>query len=82
VLQHFRAAANQGKAAIGYSDPTSPECGGSRRLLAFILQPSVIERILSYLGLPTEPPQVYPARASPEQEEFGLSPMAMPRRTP
>ncbi len=33
---------------------TCPDCGGSRRLLAFILKPSAIERILSHLGLPTE----------------------------
>ncbi|MHC4921003.1 MAG: transposase [Planctomycetota bacterium] len=52
---------------------TCPECGGSRRLLAFILKPSVIERILSHLGLPTEPPELHPARASPEQEEFGFA---------
>ncbi len=52
---------------------TCPDCGGPRRLLAFILKPSVIERILSHLGLPTEPPLVYAARASPEQEEFGFA---------
>jgi Putative transposase len=52
---------------------TCPECGGSRRLLAFILKPSAIERILSHLGLPTELPKVHPARASPEQEEFGFA---------
>ncbi len=52
---------------------TCPDCGGPRRLLAFILKPSVIERILSHLGLPTEPPKVYAARASPEQEEFGFA---------
>ena len=52
---------------------TCPHCGGPRRLLAFILKPSAIERILSHLGLPTEPPKVYPARASPEQEELGFA---------
>ena len=52
---------------------TCPHCGGPRRLLAFILKPSAIERILSHLGLPTEPPWVYAARASPEQEEFGFA---------
>ncbi len=29
--------------------------------------------ILKHLGLPTEPPTVHPARASPEQEEFGFA---------
>ena len=52
---------------------TCPDCGGPRRLLAFILNPSAIERILRHLRLPTEPPTVYPARASPEQEEFGFA---------
>ncbi len=32
-----------------------------------------IERILSHLGLPTEPPKLHPARASPEQEELGFA---------
>ena len=52
---------------------TCPDCGGARRLLAFILKPSAIERILRHLGLPTELPMVCPARASPEQEEFGFA---------
>ena len=52
---------------------TCPECGGPRRLLAFILKPSAIERILSHLGLATEPLKVHPARASPEQEQFGFA---------
>jgi len=52
---------------------TCQECGGSRRLLAFILKPSVIERILSHLGLSTELPKVHPARASPEQEELAFA---------
>ena len=52
---------------------TCPECGGRRRLLAFILKPSAIERILSHLGLATEPPKVHPARASPQQEELGFA---------
>jgi len=51
---------------------TCPECGGSRRLLAFILEPSAIEKILRHLNLPTELPRVHPARASPGQEEFGF----------
>ena len=52
---------------------TCPECGGRRRLLAFILKPSAIERILSHMGLATEPPKVHPARASPQQEELGFA---------
>lgn len=52
---------------------TCPDCGGSRRLLAFILEPLAIARILRHLGLPTELPNVHPARASPEQEQFGFA---------
>jgi hypothetical protein len=32
-----------------------PRCGGTTRVLSVILDPDVIERILSHLGLPTEP---------------------------
>jgi hypothetical protein len=42
-------------------------CGGRRKVLSFILSTEVILKILSHLGLPTEPPSVHPARASPEQ---------------
>ena len=52
---------------------TCPHCGGRRRLLAFILRPSAIERILRHLCLPTDPPRVYPARASPAQEQFDFA---------
>ena len=32
-----------------------------------------IDKILRHLGLPTELPRVHPARASPQQEEFGFA---------
>ena len=41
-------------------------CGGRRRVIAFITQTSVVERILSHLGLPTERPLVMPARSPPD----------------
>ena len=41
------------------------ECGGQRRLLAAILEPEPIRRILLHLGLPADPPPVAPARAPP-----------------
>jgi hypothetical protein len=41
-------------------------CGGRRKVLSFILDTDVIIKILTHLGLPTEPPLVHPARASPE----------------
>jgi hypothetical protein len=43
------------------------ECGGLRRLLAFITDKASIRRILSHLGLPLDPPKVAPARPPPMQ---------------
>jgi hypothetical protein len=40
-------------------------CGGRRRLIALILDPPVVGRILKSLGLPTEPPAVCAARPPP-----------------
>jgi len=38
------------------------------RIIAFILDRSVIERILTYIGEPVTPPPVLPARAPPQAE--------------
>jgi hypothetical protein len=43
------------------------ECGGLRRLLAFITDNTSIRRILAHLGLPPDPPPTSPARAPPMQ---------------
>jgi hypothetical protein len=43
-----------------------PWCGGSRKLLAGIFDADAIHRLLAHLGLPTEPPELAPARAPPE----------------
>jgi len=43
-----------------------PRCGEAMRIVAFIQEPPVIERILRHIGEPTEAPQVLPARA-PQQ---------------
>jgi hypothetical protein len=45
------------------------ECGGGRRVPAFLTDPSVVKKILVHLGLPSRPPLVAPARASPLEEE-------------
>ncbi|MFT4842318.1 MAG: hypothetical protein ACI90M_002792 [Candidatus Azotimanducaceae bacterium] len=45
---------------------TCPNCGGVRRLLAAIQDPSSIERVLRAMGLPWEAPQLAVARAPPE----------------
>ena len=38
------------------------------RLIAFILEPPVVEKILAHMGEPTEPPAILPARAPPQVE--------------
>ena len=47
---------------------TCEKCGQPMRLIAFILEPPVIEKILTHVGEPTEPPAVLPARAPPQVE--------------
>lgn len=39
-----------------------PNCGEPMRIIAFILDRPVIERILTHIGEPTEAPKVWPAR--------------------
>jgi len=39
-----------------------PDCGGRLRLLATIADQAVVEKILTHLGLPVEPPRPSPAR--------------------
>jgi hypothetical protein len=51
-----------------------PRCGEAMRIVAFIQDPPVIERILHHIGEPTEAPQVLPARAPPQHAlEFDQS---------
>jgi hypothetical protein len=38
------------------------------RIIAFVLDPPVIERILSHIDEPTMPPAVAPARSPPQAE--------------
>ena len=45
-----------------------PKCGEPMRIIAFVLDPTVIERILGHIGEPTEAPVVLPARSPPQQE--------------
>lgn len=47
-------------------------CGSKMHHISHIEHPQTIERILSHLGLPTEPPRKAPARAPPQCElDFG-----------
>ncbi len=45
-----------------------PKCGEPMRIIAFILEPPVIERLLTHVGEPTAAPEVLPARAPPQSE--------------
>jgi hypothetical protein len=45
-------------------------CGGRRRMLAAVMNPVAVRAILASLGLPTEVPELLPARASPEPLEW------------
>ena len=49
-----------------HSSPQAGSRSDSMRIIAFILDPPVIERILSHIGLPTTAPEVLPARAPPQ----------------
>ena len=40
-----------------------PNCGGKFELLAIIMSPAVIQRILTHLRLPSAPPSITEARA-------------------
>jgi hypothetical protein len=44
-------------------------CGVPMVVLAFLTDPTVVQKILAHLGLPTTPPPVAPARL-PAQEEL------------
>ncbi|MBE0565690.1 MAG: hypothetical protein IH621_07035, partial [Krumholzibacteria bacterium] len=48
-----------------------PRCGEPTRIIAFVLDPPVIERILRHIGEPTQAPAVQPAR-SPQQGALGF----------
>ena len=45
---------------------TCPHCGGRRKLIALLTDGLVVRKILDHLGLPTEPPNLAPARVSAE----------------
>lgn len=42
-----------------------PACGGDIRLIAFIIDPAPIRRILTHMGEPLDPPPLEPARGPP-----------------
>jgi hypothetical protein len=50
---------------FGFDVLECPRCGARMRLVGTIEQRAVIDRILRHLGLPTEVPSPWPARAPP-----------------
>ena len=42
-----------------------PKCGGEIRIIAFITEAPAVREILTYLGEPTSPPRMAPARGPP-----------------
>ena len=60
-----------------------PKCGGEMRIIAFLTEALAVREILAYVGEPTSPPRISPARGPPlwemsdaEQEQF--DPQAQP----
>lgn len=51
--------------SFGFDVLACPRCGGRMRLIALIEHATVVQRILRHLGLPTEIPELRPARAPP-----------------
>jgi len=51
--------------SFGFDVLACPRCGDRLELIALIEDPTVIRRILSHLGLPTEVPTARPARPPP-----------------
>jgi hypothetical protein len=47
-----------------------PRCAGRMRVLATIVEPATVKKILTHLGLPTTPPPRAPARDPTGQESF------------
>ena len=46
-----------------------PNCGADMRIVAFITEAAPVERILTHIGEPGEPPRIAPARGPPAWEE-------------
>ena len=42
-----------------------PNCGGAMRIIAFIVDRTIVRDILAHLGEPTAPPRIAPARGPP-----------------
>ena len=49
-----------------------PRCGQPMRIIAFIIEPSTVSRLLGHLGEPTKPPPLSPARGPPQAHQDEL----------
>ncbi len=45
-------------------------CSGKMKIIAVIEEPEVVKKILYHLGLPTKPPEPWPARGPPAPDPF------------
>jgi len=60
-----------------------PKCAGRMNILAVVATPASVPRILKHLGLPTEAPQLHPARPPPQMEfEQPQAELDAPTRAP
>ena len=64
--ERWRTWAELMKRAFDVDVLLCPHCGGVRRLISLITDPTIIHRILAHLRLPLEFPSVAPSRAPPE----------------
>lgn len=55
---------------FGIDVETCAECGGKTKILAAIVDPPVVRKILDSLGLPSKPPLIPPARGPPVAADF------------
>jgi len=66
LAQHLADCLGETDGPVGKEFPLEcPNCGGDIRLIAFITEPGPIQKILTHLGGPLEPPPVSPARGPP-----------------
>jgi uncharacterized protein YbaR (Trm112 family) len=54
---------------FGFDVLACPRCSGPLRLLALIEHRTAVERIRRHLGLPTDPPEPWPAQATPNRTD-------------
>ncbi len=51
---------------------TCSRCGGKIKIIASIEDPRVIKKILTHLGLPSQPPMPWPARGPPSTDDLDI----------